>query len=77
MLFSLQLANNIVKPVKASNFYFIFDVMKITTIIFDLGNVLIDWNPKYVFDKLFDNEERKRYFFENICTSEWNEMQDA
>ena len=51
--------------------------MKITTIIFDLGNVLIDWNPKYVFDKLFDNEERKRYFFENICTSEWNEMQDA
>lgn len=51
--------------------------MKITTIIFDLGNVLIDWNPKYVFDKLFDDEERKKFFFENICTMEWNEMQDA
>jgi 2-haloacid dehalogenase len=51
--------------------------MKITTIIFDLGNVLIDWNPKYVFDKLFDDEERKKYFFENVCTMEWNEMQDA
>jgi 2-haloacid dehalogenase len=51
--------------------------MKITTIIFDLGNVLIDWNPKYVFDKLFDDEEKKKFFFENICTMEWNEMQDA
>ena len=51
--------------------------MAITTIIFDLGNVLIDWNPKYVFDKMFEDEERKKYFFENICTMEWNEMQDA
>jgi 2-haloacid dehalogenase len=54
-----------------------FAAMIITTIIFDLGNVLIDWNPKYVFDKMFDDEERKKFFFENICTMEWNEMQDA
>jgi 2-haloacid dehalogenase len=51
--------------------------MKITTIIFDLGGVLIDWNPAYVFDKLIDDEEKRRHFFENICTSEWNEEQDA
>jgi 2-haloacid dehalogenase len=51
--------------------------MAINTIIFDLGNVLIDWNPKYVFDKRFEDEEKKKYFFENICTMEWNEMQDA
>ena len=51
--------------------------MEINTIIFDLGNVLIDWNPNYVFDKMFDDEERKKYFFENICTMEWNEMQDG
>ena len=51
--------------------------MAINTIIFDLGNVLIDWNPKYVFDKMFDDEEKKKYFFENICTMEWNEAQDA
>ncbi len=49
----------------------------INTIIFDLGGVLIDWNPNYVFDQIFDSEERKRYFFENICTSDWNEQQDA
>src|SRR5688572_18730463 len=51
--------------------------MAINTIIFDLGNVLIDWNPKYVFDKMFQDEEKKKYFFENVCTMEWNEMQDA
>lgn len=51
--------------------------MKINTIIFDLGGVLIDWNPLYVFDKMFDNEEKKKHFFENICTSDWNEKQDA
>jgi 2-haloacid dehalogenase len=46
-------------------------------IIFDLGGVLIDWNPSYLFDTLFDDNEKKKHFFENICTSEWNEEQDA
>jgi 2-haloacid dehalogenase len=51
--------------------------MKINTIIFDLGNVLIDWNPEYVFDPMFEDKQRKKYFFENVCTMDWNEMQDA
>lgn len=50
---------------------------KITTIIFDLGGVLIDWNPRYVYRQVFDNEEKIDWFFENICTSDWNEKQDA
>jgi 2-haloacid dehalogenase len=50
----------------------------IDTIIFDLGGVLIDWNPRYVFDdRYFESEEKRTYFFENICTSDWNEEQDA
>lgn len=51
--------------------------MKINSVIFDLGGVLIDWNPSYVFDSMFTEEEKKKYFFENICTSDWNEQQDA
>ena len=51
--------------------------MKITTIIFDLGGVLIDWNPAYVFDKLIEDENKRKHFFENICTAEWNEEQDG
>ncbi|RYZ22426.1 MAG: HAD family phosphatase [Chitinophagaceae bacterium] len=50
----------------------------IKDIIFDLGGVLIDWNPDYVFDKVFEGRpEDKKHFFENICTSDWNEEQDA
>ena len=51
--------------------------MEIKAIIWDLGGVLIDWNPAYVFDKLFTNEEKKKYFFEHVCTNDWNENQDA
>jgi 2-haloacid dehalogenase len=50
---------------------------KINTIIFDLGGVLIDWNPAYVFDTFFDDEEKKKFFFDNVCTPDWNEQQDA
>jgi 2-haloacid dehalogenase len=52
--------------------------MNINTIIFDLGGVLIDWNPRYVFDdNYFDTAEKRDYFFNNICTNDWNEEQDA
>ena len=52
--------------------------MKIETIIWDLGGVLIDWNPKYVFNEsYFESEEKRDYFFRHICTSDWNEEQDA
>ncbi|MEJ7766606.1 MAG: HAD family phosphatase [Chitinophagaceae bacterium] len=47
------------------------------TIIFDLGGVLIDWDPRYVYKNIFDNEEKMNWFFETICTSDWNENQDA
>jgi len=50
---------------------------EIDAIIFDLGGVLIDWNPSYLFNKMFTGEEQKKHFFENICTPDWNERQDA
>jgi 2-haloacid dehalogenase len=49
----------------------------INTIIFDLGAVLVDWNPRYLYRKIFSSEEEITWFLENICTSEWNEKQDA
>jgi 2-haloacid dehalogenase len=50
---------------------------KIETVIFDLGGVLIDWNPRYLYRKLLKDEEQITWFLENVCTSEWNDMQDA
>lgn len=49
----------------------------INTIIFDLGAVLIDWNPHYVYRSIFDNEQEMLNFLETVCTSDWNEEQDA
>lgn len=50
----------------------------IKNIVFDLGGVLIDWNPEYVFLKEFRGDrEKMNWFFNTICTSSWNEKQDA
>ncbi len=51
--------------------------MAINTIIFDLGVVLIDWNPRYLYRKLLKDENEVTWFLENICTGEWNDKQDA
>ena len=49
----------------------------ITTIIFDLGAVLIDWNPRLMYRTLFDDEAEMEKFLAEITTSDWNEEQDA
>ncbi|MBB6131542.1 HAD family hydrolase [Mucilaginibacter lappiensis] len=49
----------------------------INTIIFDLGAVLIDWNPHYMYRTLFADEQEMKDFLATVCTSDWNEEQDA
>lgn len=51
--------------------------MEIDTLIFDLGNVLIDWNPRYLYRKLFATEAEVDYLMNNVTTLDWNEEQDA
>ena len=50
---------------------------QIKNIIFDFGGVLIDWNPVYLYSKVFEKEEDIQYFLENICPYSWNILQDA
>ena len=47
------------------------------TIIFDLGGVLIDWNPQYLYKKIIPDEEKRNWFLTEICTPDWNVEQDA
>lgn len=50
----------------------------IKNIIFDLGGVLIDWNPEYVYLDVFQGDRKKmQWFFDEICTMDWNENQDG
>jgi 2-haloacid dehalogenase len=52
--------------------------IKIDTIIFDLGGVLIDWNPEKVYLEEFKGDtEKMKWFLNHVCTSEWNVEQDA
>ena len=52
--------------------------MKVKNIIFDLGGVLIDWNPEYVYLEAFKgNRKKMENFFDEVCTFDWNENQDA
>lgn len=51
--------------------------MNIQAIVFDLGGVLIDWNPRYLYRKLLKSDAEIEYFLNNICTPEWNAEQDA
>lgn len=49
----------------------------IDVVVFDLGGVLIDWNPRYLYRQLFDDAEAMERFLSEVCSPEWNERQDA
>jgi 2-haloacid dehalogenase len=49
----------------------------ITSVVFDIGGVLIDWNPRHLFRKVFESDEEMEWFLSNICTYEWNVQQDG
>jgi 2-haloacid dehalogenase len=47
-------------------------------VVFDLGGVLIDWDPRHLYRKLFAGDEvAMEHFLATICTHEWNRGQDA
>lgn len=50
---------------------------QIKNIVFDFGGVLIDWNPEYLYKKVFDDQSQMEYFLNNVCTYKWNVLQDA
>jgi 2-haloacid dehalogenase len=46
--------------------------------IFDVGGVLLEWNPRHLYRKLFRGDETAmEQFLATVCTKEWNERQDA
>jgi 2-haloacid dehalogenase len=46
--------------------------------VFDLGGVLIDWNPRYLYRKLFRGDDAAmEHFLATVCTPSWNAQQDA
>jgi 2-haloacid dehalogenase len=52
-------------------------MIPIKNIVFDLGGVLIDWNPRYYFRTIISNPDEMEIFLRNVCNGHWNELQDA
>jgi 2-haloacid dehalogenase len=48
-----------------------------SVVVFDLGGVLIDWDPRHLYRKLFSDEPAMESFLATVCTHEWNRCQDA
>ena len=47
-------------------------------VVFDLGGVLIEWDPRHLYRKLFaGNDAAMEHFLATVCTHEWNRCQDA
>jgi 2-haloacid dehalogenase len=51
--------------------------MSTRSIIWDLGNVLVDWSPRYLYDKIFDDPAQRDHFLGHICTMEWHNTVDG
>jgi 2-haloacid dehalogenase len=52
--------------------------VRVSAVVFDLGGVLIDWDPRYLYRSLFDGDDAAMdRFLATVCTPEWNRGQDA
>ncbi len=48
----------------------------ITSVVFDLGGVLVDWNPDYLYRKLIPDEKERTFFLTQVCTRAWHFRHD-
>jgi 2-haloacid dehalogenase len=52
-------------------------VSHIDAVVFDVGGVLLDWSPNYLYDELIPDAVQREYFLTTIATPDWNRQQDA
>lgn len=50
---------------------------KITTVVFDVGKVLFEWDLRYLFAKLIEDQQELDYFVNNVVTPQWHFQHDA
>lgn len=50
---------------------------QVDAVVFDVGGVLLDWSPRYLYESLIPEPETRQRFLAEVCTPEWNATQDA
>ena len=53
------------------------DTLRIDSVVFDVGGVLLDWDPEYLYRQLIADDDERRWFLTEVCSPEWNAAQDA
>lgn len=51
-------------------------VLRPKGVVFDVGNVLIDWNPDYLYRKIFPDADKRHWFLTHVCSMSWHGEQD-
>jgi 2-haloacid dehalogenase len=49
---------------------------RIEAVVFDLGGVLIDWDPRHVYRSVFDDPAEMEDFLARVCTQDWHRAHD-
>lgn len=50
--------------------------MDVRAVVFDLGGVLVDWDPRHLYREVFDDEAAMERFLAEVCTLEWHDAHD-
>ena len=50
--------------------------MELEAVMFDVGGVLVDWNPRYLYRELIPDEQAMETFLAEVCTPAWNDTMD-
>jgi 2-haloacid dehalogenase len=48
-----------------------------SVVIFDIGNVLFDWNPRFLYERLIDDDRALDAFLRDVATKDWHFQHDA
>jgi 2-haloacid dehalogenase len=48
----------------------------VEAVVFDIGGVLLDWSPRHLYRKVFEDEQTMEFFLGQICTTEWHDAHD-
>ena len=46
-------------------------------VVYDVGGVLLDWDPRHLYSKIFDDPARMEWFLAEVCSPAWNIAQDG
>ncbi len=49
----------------------------VRAVVFDVGKVLVEWDPRYLYEKLIPDAAARAHFLTHVATREWHFQHDA